>query len=120
MPESSSGDSFRDCFDEIAQKANPQRLASAFHDVSSSRKFPSIDKSLLDKIRCPDFLKKATPSNGDKFDRNYEILLEVYCIIEKHPEFIAAVLTVLDKVLPDCAKKLRGNIKSTQGALARE
>lgn len=100
---------FQTSLEEIAEKTNPRRLAIAFHSAASLGKFPSVDQSLLDDIRCTDFLAKAICDKGDEFNSNFDILVDVHRLIEKHPECIVAVCSVLVKVLPaDCAMKLKG------------
>ena len=100
-------DSFQECFYEIAKIADPTELATALFSASSKKSLPSIDRSHL-KIISKIFLEKANCHSGQEYKANVKILTDVWGVLDKTPEYIVAVLSALDKVLPDSAKKLKG------------
>lgn len=101
-------DSFQDCFHEIAKVAVPAQLVSALFSASSKKKLPNIDRSHLKVISSSEFLEKANCPSGQEHKTNVKILTDVWGILDKAPEYIVAVHSALDKVLPDSAQNLKG------------
>ena len=101
-------DSFQECFDVIAKIVDPRELVSALFSASSKKNLPGIDRSHLKIISSTEFLEKANCHSGQEYKANVKILTDVWRVLDKTPGYIVAVLSALDKVLPDYAKKLKG------------